>query len=92
MSVVSWLRNLFAGPVRIGDGGDEGAEIAADLDEEFPVAAEDRESLLRAERASGTSAGSKVEVRHEPETAAFEGAQAEEANRDSQAGVSDPDR
>ena len=85
MSVRNWFRGLFASPLRIDDDGDEGAEAEADLAEELPAAEEDRESLLRAEYAGGKRQGSKLELEFEPKTIAFEGAEAEESEKDSEA-------
>jgi len=85
MSVRSWFRRLFASPVHVDDDGDEGAEAEADLAEELPVAEEERESLLRAEYAGGERQGSKLELEFEPKTIAFEGTQAEESEKDSEA-------
>ncbi|HLX31665.1 MAG TPA: hypothetical protein VKR79_02730 [Gaiellaceae bacterium] len=88
MSIRDWFRGLFAATIRMDDDGDEGAEAEADLSEELPVAAEDAESLGRAEDAGGTSQGSKLRLEFEPKTIAFEGAEAEESERDSEAGQS----
>jgi hypothetical protein len=84
VSVRSWFRGLFASPIHIDDEGDEGAEAESDLAEELPAAEEDSESLRRAEYAGGTYQGSALELEFEPKTIAFEGAQAEEAEKDSE--------
>ena len=84
MSLRDWFRGLFAPPLHMDDGGDEGAEAEADLGEELPAAEEDRESLLRAEYAGRKRQGSKLELEFEPKTIAFEGAKWD-AEKDSEA-------
>jgi hypothetical protein len=44
MNIWQRLRNSFRGPLRVDESGDDGAEVEADLDEEFPDAAEDAEA------------------------------------------------
>lgn len=85
MSFLTWLRGLFASPVRIGDGRDP--ETAADLHEELGTP---DEGAAEVKQLAGTHGGGGAYLPDEA-FAAQESAEAAEADLESEEAPPDPD-
>lgn len=82
MSFFAWLRNLIEGPPHISGGGD-GAEAEDDLDEEMSDAAEDVDSVVRAE--GGRVRIRSAERKFQPDIGPFEAAEHEDDDSEPEA-------